>query len=957
MRKLKTIAMSLAIMLSSGMALAQTKLIEKVTKKGDEVVIPYEKYVLDNGLTLVIHEDHSDPLVHVDVTYHVGSQREEIGKSGFAHFFEHMMFQGSKNVADEEHFKVVSESGGTLNGTTNRDRTNYFQTVPSNQLERMFWLEADRMGFLLEAVTQKKFEVQRATVKNEKGQNYDNAPYGQWQERTCQALYPYGHPYSWLTIGVLEDLDRVDVTDLKKFFLRWYGPNNATLTVGGDVNPKEVIRLAEKYFGIIPRGQEVKSLKLDPVQLDSDRYISYVDSNIRFPALLLTFPTVPEYHKDEAPLKCLAQILGTGQSSFFFKKFVKTRKAIQASVFSSHDELAGQMTMFVLPFPGNTLASFEEDLRATLKEFEKEGVKDEDIQKFVAGVEAGTINSLASVSGKVSQLAHYQTFTGNPNYIQKELDAYLNITKEDVVRVYNKYIKGKASVVLSVLPKGMEGLTAKADNFTPQKSGNNPFPTTDYSGLAYTPITGDKFDRSKKPEATKAPLVPVPDYWRNNFKNGLQIIGTRSSEIPTVTLRLSIEGGHKQEGWDKSKAGIASITAALMNEGTLKHNAEEFSNELDKLGSSVSISAGDGSTSLNISSLRKNLDKTLALAEEILFQPAFPEDAFQRIKKQQIEGIKANKKDPGAIASSVYDKVLFGKESIHAISSSGTEESVKGITLDDVKNFYKTNYAPNISKLVVVGDIGQKEVISKLDFLKNWDRKEVKLYKEEFGLRQVKTKIYLVDKEKAPQSHIRMGYLTGLHYDAYGESFKTGLMNYNLGGAFNSRINLNLREDKGYTYGARSYFYANKEYGIFGASAGVKANTTDSAVFEFVKEIKGFHSKGITADELDFMKNSIAQSDARKYETPGQKAGFLSRIITYDLDGNYVNKQAKVIDKISQKDINALAKKHLKAENMNILVVGDKALVLPGLKRLGYEIIELDPDGNEIGVLQSDKKQ
>jgi zinc protease len=317
-------------------AVAQTRLIEKVEKTGDEIVIPYEKYQLDNGLTLIIHEDHSDPMVHVDVTYHVGSAREELKKSGFAHFFEHMMFQGSENVADEEHFKIITDAGGTLNGTTNRDRTNYFETVPVNQLETMLWLEADRMGFLLPAVTQQKFEVQRATVKNEKGQNYDNRPYGQTFEIIAAALYPYGHPYSWLTIGKLEDLDRVDVNDLKRFFLRWYGPNNATLTIGGDVKPKEVVKLVEKYFGNIPSGPEVEPMKLDAPVLESDRYVSYIDKNIRFPALVFTYPTVPRFHPDEAALDVLADILGGGRGSYFYKNFVANRKAIQAQ--ASHPD-------------------------------------------------------------------------------------------------------------------------------------------------------------------------------------------------------------------------------------------------------------------------------------------------------------------------------------------------------------------------------------------------------------------------------------------------------------------------------------------------------------------------------------------------------------------------------------------------------------------------------------------
>jgi zinc protease len=261
--------------------MAQTKLVEKVEKKGDEIVIPYEKYVLSNGLTLIVHEDHSDPVVHVDVTYHVGSAREEIGKSGFAHFFEHMMFQGSDHVGDEQHFKIVSEAGGTLNGSTNRDRTNYYETVPNNQLEKMLWLEADRMGFLLDAVTQRKFEVQRETVKNERGQSYDNRPYGLISETISKNLYPYGHPYSWMTIGYIEDLNRVDVNDLKNFFLRWYGPNNAALTIGGDVKTSEVVKLVEKYFGSIPRGPEVTPTKLPPPVISSDRYITLADNYAR----------------------------------------------------------------------------------------------------------------------------------------------------------------------------------------------------------------------------------------------------------------------------------------------------------------------------------------------------------------------------------------------------------------------------------------------------------------------------------------------------------------------------------------------------------------------------------------------------------------------------------------------------------------------------------------------------
>lgn len=930
-------------------AVAQTTLIEKV-EKGDDIVIPYEKYELDNGLTLIIHEDHSDPLVHVDVTYHVGSAREELHKSGFAHFFEHMMFQGSQNVADEEHFKIITDAGGTLNGTTNRDRTNYFETVPSNQLETMLWLEADRMGFLLPAVTQQKFEVQRATVKNEKGQNYDNRAYGRFREVNAAALYPYGHPYSWLTIGKLEDLDRVDVTDLKKFFLRWYGPNNATLTIGGDVNPREVVQLAEKYFGSIPRGPEVEEMTLDRVTLERDRYVSYVDNNIRFPALMFTFPTVPRFHEDEAPLDFLSQILGTGRSSYFYKNFVQTQKAIQASVFHPVDELAGEFTMFVLPYPGQTLSDFEAEMRRILQDFKQDGVADEDLQKIKAEYESNFINGLASVSGKVSQLASYETFAGNANFIARDLERYRNVTKEDIMRVFNKYISGKPAVIQSVLPNEQVA-PAKADNYTPKTSGPNPFPQTDYSGLAYT-RPDDNFDRSVQPEAGPAPLVSVPDFWKTTLKNGIKVIGTNYTEIPVVNLQLTINGGHRMDAHHPEKAGLASLTGAMMNESTENYSSEEIQEELRKIGSSISVYAGSNATSVNIRTLKKNLPRTLELAEEILFRPAFNETDFARLKKQQIEGIQSSYKDPASIASLVYDRLLYGDEHIYSVPASGIEETVERITLADVKSFYEQYYAPELSELVVVGDVSQKQILNRLAFLQQWEPNGAKLPALAAPKSGSAARIYLVDKADAPQSQIRIGYMTDLKYDATGEYFKTTLMNYPLGGAFNSRINLNLREDKGWTYGARSYFSGGDIPGPFTATAGVKAAATDSAVYEFMKEITEYRENGITAEELTFMRNSIGQRDARSYETPWQKAGFLQEIVHYNLDKMFVDEQRKIIDTITKEEINGLARKHLQPGQVYIVVVGDANTHREKLQALGYDVVDVSEKGDIIESIQ-----
>ncbi len=944
---IQKITLFIAMILFSSVGWSQAKLIEKVTQKGDEVVIPYSKYKLDNGLTVVIHEDHSDPLVHVDVTYHVGSAREELNKSGFAHFFEHMMFQGSENVGDEQHFKIVSDAGGTLNGSTNRDRTNYYETVPSNQLEVMLWLEADRMGFFLDSVTQKKFEVQRATVKNEKGQNYDNRPYGRFREINAASLYPYGHPYSWLTIGKLEDLDRVDVNDLKKFFLRWYGPNNATLTIGGDVDVKSTLKLVEKYFGVIPSGPNVEPLKLAAPKLDSDRYVSYVDKNIRFPALLFTYPTVPQFHEDEPALDCLAEILGTGRSSFFYKKFVLTKKAIQASTFSSNSELAGEFTMFVLPFPGPSLADFEKEVRQILTDFEKTGVTDDDITKFKANREANLINGLASVSGKITQLARYETFLNNPNGIKKDLERYRNLTKEDVIRVFNKYIKGKPAVIQSVIPNENTP-PAQADNYKMPTNVDNPFPTTDYSGLVYKRPAGDKFDRSKQPTPGAAPLVKVPDFWKDHFGNGMKIIGTESQEIPIVTLQLNINGGHLMDAYAPSKSGLAQLTAALMNESTENYSSEKIQEELRKLGSSISVSASDNRTTVNVNTLKKNLTKTLELMEEILMKPKFDAEDFDRIKKQQIEGLKSSQKDPSAIANNVFRKLMFGEKHVYALPSSGDETTVSNITVEDVKEFYNKYYAPNLAELVVVGEVDKKEIEHKLGFLKHWKKKDVKVPSVPQARTMDKTKLFLVDKANAPQSEIRIGYVPDLTYDVTGDYFKSYLMNYPLGGAFNSRINLNLREDKGWTYGASSNFTSDDNPGPFVASAGVKATATDGAVHEFMKEITNYYNDGITNDELTFIRNSIGQRDARSYETPRQKAGFLRRIVHYDLDKSFVKEQTQIIKTISKEEIDKLAQKYVNPKEMSILVVGDKASNIEKLKELGYEIIELDSKGNVV---------
>jgi zinc protease len=904
------------------------KLIEKVVKKGDEMVIPYQKYVLSNGLTVILTEDHSDPIAHVDVTYHVGSAREEIGKSGFAHFFEHMMFEGSDHVKSGDHFKTVNSVGGTLNGSTTLDRTNYFETVPSNQLEKMLWLESDRMGFLMDAVTQKKFEIQRSTVKNERGQNYDNRPYGLASEAVSKALYPYGHPYSWLTIGYIEDLNKVDVNDLKRFFLRWYGPNNATLTIGGDIDAKQTLAWVEKYFGSIPRGPEVKNVTLPAPVLTADRYVSFTDNYARLPLLLIEYPGVKMYDKDQSALDALSLIIGQGKNSILYKNFIKSRKATDAQMFSTNSELAGDIGIELMPFPGQTLADMKKLLDESLAEFEKTGVTDEDLARFKGSAEANFINGLASVSGKVSELAASQTFSGNPNQIGRELEDIRKVTKADVMRVYNQYIKGKAAVMLSVLPKG-----STLQPLAPDK-------------LAYHKAK-DNFDRNVAPSNGPNPVVKVPPFWTAKTDNGVKMIGTYNNEIPTITIQIKVKGGGSLAAKDPSKAGLPVIVGQMLNEATEKYSAEEINAMLEKIGSHVSVYTSGEETVFYVSSLTKYLDQTLALVQERLLHPKFTQEAFDRIKKQDLQNLQVAKTQPAGVAGSVYNKILFGKDNIRTYGLSGTEQTVPNITLADVQAYYDNYFAPGLTSVVIVGDATEAAIKTKLAFLNTWKAKQVDVPGAlANGPATDGTKIYLVDIPHAAQSEIRVGYLTGLNFDATGVYYRLGLANYTLGGSFDSHLNMDLREEKGWTYGASSGFASGTYGGLFTASAGVRASATDSAVVEFVKDIKAYSDNGITPAELAFTKTSIGQSDARKYETNDQKAAFLGRIQQYDLKADYVDEQNRILTGITQADINALAKKYLDVSHMAILVVGDKEKIMPGLQKLGYQIVELDADAN-----------
>ncbi|HYG14425.1 MAG TPA: pitrilysin family protein [Bacteroidia bacterium] len=949
----------LFIMLFAGMVMganaqapAGWTLIERYTPAAGELGIAYEKWQMANGLTVILHEDHSDPIVHVEMTYKVGSNRESMGKSGFAHFFEHMMFQGSKNVADEEHFKIVQGAGGQMNGTTNSDRTNYFETLPSNMLETALWLEADRMGFLLDSVTQKKFEVQRATVKNEKSQNIENQPYAMaFVEIMGQTLYPQGHPYSWPVIGYVEDLNSVSVDDLKNFFLRWYGPNNAILVIAGDIKPSEVFPLVDKYFAPIKKGKAVSKMKVDKWILPSEKHVTYPD-NVYFHMDLVAYPTVPNYDKDEPALDMLAEIFGGNINSPLYQNFVKTEKAVAAS--SSHPcrELGGEFMINIFYNPKYTQKEIEDLLRKTINEFDPTKITDDQLLAAKTNMEANLVRIMESVQGKASQLTNWTMLMGNKSYnLKNEVERYKAVTKEDIARVFDKYIKSRNAAFVHVVQRAPE---LKDSSFSA-----NPYPgivddakEKEYVGLKYEPVV-DNFDRSQRPAIAAAVPANIPQYYKASLPNGIKILGTQTTEVPTVDLVITIKGGHQLAAFNPKKVGLARLTAEMMNEGTKNRTAEQLEAELNKLGASIFVTSGRDNTQIYVSSLDKNIDATLKLLEDVLMNPRFDEKDFKRVKNQAIDNYYTEKTNAALTASKAFNKVVYGEDHIFGAYFAGTNKSLDNISLEDVKEFYKKYYSPSLTTITVVGNVNKDVILPKLDFLKKWEDKKVVLPKLAFDNKPEKA-IYMVDKINAPQSQIRMGYL-GEKFDYKGDFFKTQVMNFPLGGNFNSRINLNLREDKGWTYGARTSYSGGKHPGVFMFTAGIRTSATDSALKELIKDFENFKKTGITESELAFTKTAFMQGDALNYESSFQKAGFLNLIETYNLPENYLAEQNEVLKSLTKAEVDALAMKIIDLDKMVIVVVGDEELIKDGLKKLGYKIKTVDPD--KISVKEIDENE
>ena len=904
--------------------------------KGDSMTLPIEKYTLANGLDVILHQDLSDPIVSVAIYYHVGSSREVTGKTGFAHLFEHMMFQESENVGQDQFFKLIQGSGGSLNGSTNQDRTNYYEVVPKNALELALWMESDRMGYLTNTVTKSALANQQNVVQNEKRESVDNAAYGHNSALIARTLYPQDHPYSWTVIGEMEDLANASIEDVKAFHAKFYVPGNATLVVSGDIESENVKALVEKYFGEIPASAKPEKRVPMPVTLTETTKLYHEDNFARAPMFTMVFPGAERYSKDSYALNFLADILSGTKKSPLYNVIVKEKKLSSgASARNGSQELAGQFSFSVTANPGVNLTEVERSIFEALERFEKDGFSETELLRIKAGYETRFVTMFASIQGKAFQLAEYNIYAGNPEFYKEDLAAIRAVTSDDIMAAYNKYIKGKNYVATSFVPKGQIGLIAensvKADIVLEDVTKPSEVILADVAKEEIVK-TKTNLDRTVQPPVGPDPEVTIPPVWTASMENGMKIWGIEHNELPLVQYQIVIDGGRMVE--DVAKPGVANLVATLMNEGTMNKTPEELEEAIALLGASISISSGTESITISVSSLVGNFEKTLALVEEMILQPRWDEEQFGLAKERIINGLKRNKANPDYLASSTLNKLIYGDNHILSFDQQGTEESVAAITIDDLKAYYTTYLSPSTARFLVAGNLNQEKVTGALASLtQNWAAKEVVIPAVPETPAPEKAMIYFVDVPGAPQSVIRIGgpSIPRSHPDFHGAT----VANYKLGGSFNGVFNSILREEKGFTYGANGSFSGMKNYGTYTASSRVITKGTLESVNIFKNSMLQYR-EGVSQEDVDFTKDALMKANALKFETLGSLVGMLNTMSLYNLPADYIKQEEAFVKALTVDIHKELASKYIDPMHMYYVVVGDAASQLADMEKVGF---------------------
>ncbi|MEI7704969.1 MAG: pitrilysin family protein [Deltaproteobacteria bacterium] len=879
--------------------------------------IPFQRFVLSNGLVLIVHEDHKAPIAAVNVWYHVGSKNERPGKTGFAHLFEHLMFNGSEHFNDDW-FKVLERIGGTdLNGTTNRDRTNYFQNVPTPALDTVLWMESDRMGHLLGAIDQARLDEQRGVVKNEKRQG-ENQPYGRAWEALSAGSYPAGHPYSWTTIGSMTDLDAATLQDVKDWFKDWYGAANAVIVVAGDVKADEVKAKVEKYFGNIPSGPPLTRQEAWVAKRTGEHRQAMAD-RVPQPRVYLSWNTPQAGSSETEDLELAARILSSGKSSRLYKRLVYDGQiATDTSASQMPSEIGGQFMITATARPGGELAPVEKAAREELARFldkgptaqEVERARTEMLAQFTRGAER-----IGGFGGKSDVLAQGEVFGGRPDFYEQRLARIRSATPARLQETARRWLSDGVFVL----------------EVTPYKEGK---------------VSGTDADRAKMPEAGKPPAPRFPDVDKAVLGNGLRVVVVNRPTVPVVNLYLVLDAGYSSD--PRGGAGTARLAATLLTDGTTTRNALQISDELRDLGATLSGGSSLDSTYLSMSALRARLDPSLQLFADVALHPSFPEAELDRQRKQLLAAIDRERTEPSSMAARVLPRLVYGDGHPYAnpASGSGTKASVAAITRADVEGWYRSRFQPGDAVLVVVGDVSLKDVLPRLEKLfGGWAPGRPPAKNLALADGHAPSRVYLVDRPGSIQSVIMAGFAAPPR--ANPDEIAQGVVNRVLGGNFTSRINMNLREDKHWTYGARTSLADARGNRLFFVSAPVQADKTKESMQEIQKELSGIvGSRPVTADELAAAKGSLTLALPGRWETNGSVASSIVEVETLGLGAGYHDAYAGKVAELSAEQV-AQAAKFIRPGEVIWVVVGDRAKIEKGIAELGMGApVLLDADGN-----------
>ena len=917
MRFMKIVA---AIVLLAAMPLSATTKHQPDPTPVPRVDIPYKQYTLGNGLTLIVHEDHKAPIAAVNVWYHVGSKNEKPGKTGFAHLFEHLMFNGSEN-ANQDWFKALEKVGATdLNGTTNEDRTNYFQNVPLSALDMVLWLESDRMGHLLGAIDQARLDEQRGVVQNEKRQR-DNQPYSIAEELVTRAVWPASHPYSHTVIGSLEDLGAATLDDVKEWFRTYYGPANAVLVVAGDVNPEDIRQRVEKYFGDIPPGPPVAHFKSWIAKREgSQRQVAH--DHVPQPRIYKVWNIPAATAKEGAYLDLLSDVLVSDKASRLYKRLVYDEQtASNVSAFVDAREIAGLFYIDVTGKADADVARLEKAVEEELAKLLRDGPTAEEMNRvrtqyfarFVRGAER-----IGGFGGKSDILARSFVYGGSPDSYKQTLEWVEKATAEDLKRAGREWLSDGV-YTLTILP----------------------FPK-------YAPA-GAGTDRKQVPVAAEPPAPKFVDVQRTTLSNGLKILVAERRAVPTVNFNLVLDAGYAADQF--ALPGTAALTSNMLDEGTKTRDAIRISTELARLGANLWTGSNLDTTFVGLNALKTQLDESLALYADVIRNPSFAEADLERLRRLQIAAIQREKASPFQMALRVMPRFIYGAGHAYANpgTGTGTEQSVAKITRADLVKFHQTWFKPNNATLVVVGDTTLAEIRPKLEALfGSWPGDDVPKKNVATVAMNARPVVYMIDKPGAAQSLILAGVIAPPK--SAPEDLAISTMNTILGGAFVSRLNMNLREDKHWSYGAGSMLPGAAGQRMFIAYAPVQTDKTKESVLEVQRELREvLKDRTLTADELANAKTLLAQSLPGRWETANQVSNALVEMVQFHLPTDYWDTYAGRVRALSLNETNAAAVSVVRPDNLVWVIVGDRAKIEQGVRELELGPVHfIDADGNPV---------